>query len=47
MTDEYLALNRAMWDGRAPAHAASPDYAVERYVADPEHLSHVVRFDRP
>ena len=33
--DEYLALNRAMWDERAPAHAASPDYGVERYVADP------------
>ena len=45
--DEYLALNRAMWDERAPAHAASPDYGVERYVADPAHLSDVVRFDRP
>ena len=40
--DEYLALNRAMWDERAPAHAASPDYGVERYVADPAHLSDVV-----
>jgi SAM-dependent methyltransferase len=45
--DEYLALNRAMWDERAPAHAASPDYGVERYVADPAHLSDVVTFDRP
>ena len=45
--DEYLALNRAMWDERAPAHAASPDYGVERYVADPTHLSDVVSFDRP
>jgi len=44
--DEYLALNRAMWDERAPAHAASPDYGVERYVADPTHLSDVVSFDR-
>jgi SAM-dependent methyltransferase len=45
--DEYLALNRAMWDERAPAHAASPDYAIERLVADPGHVSDVVRFDRP
>lgn len=45
--DEYLALNRALWDERAPAHAASPDYAVERLAADPRHLSDVVRFDRP
>ena len=44
--DEYLTLNRAMWDERAPAHAASPDYALERLVADPERVSDVVRFDR-
>jgi SAM-dependent methyltransferase len=43
----YLADNRANWDERAPAHAASPDYAVDQFVADPGHLSHVVRFDRP
>ncbi|MEH1014323.1 class I SAM-dependent methyltransferase [Micromonospora sp. CPCC 206060] len=46
MTD-YRSLNRASWDERAPAHAASPDYAVERFVADPDHLSDVVRFDLP
>ncbi|MEV0810065.1 class I SAM-dependent methyltransferase [Micromonospora sp. NPDC050200] len=46
MTD-YRALNRANWDERAPAHAASPDYAVERFAADPAYLSEVVRFDRP
>jgi SAM-dependent methyltransferase len=45
--DDYRAINRANWDERAPAHAASPDYAVERFVADPTFLSHVVRFDRP
>ena len=45
--DDYLAVNRANWDERAPAHAASPDYQVERFVADPEHLSGVVRFDLP
>jgi SAM-dependent methyltransferase len=36
-----------MWDERAPAHAASPDYGVERFLADSDHLSDVVRFDRP
>lgn len=45
--DEYLELNRAMWDERAPAHAASPDYQVERFLADPEHISQVVAFDLP
>ncbi len=47
MEEDYRALNRASWDERAPAHAASPDYAVERFVADPGFLSHVVRFDLP
>lgn len=45
--EDYLAVNRANWDERAPAHAASPDYGFERFVADPDHLSDVVRFDRP
>jgi SAM-dependent methyltransferase len=45
--DDYLLVNRANWDERAPAHAASPGYAVEQLVADREYLSHVVRFDRP
>ena len=44
---DYQAVNRAIWDERAPAHAASPDYAVDRFVADPEFLSDVVRFDLP
>lgn len=43
----YLDLNRANWDDRAPLHAASADYQVERFVRDPGHLSDVVRFDRP
>jgi len=46
MTDS-LDLNRASWDERAPAHAASPDYAFDRFVADPKFLSDVVRFDLP
>jgi SAM-dependent methyltransferase len=44
---DYRAVNRASWDERVPAHAASPDYAFERFVADPEFVSDVVRFDLP
>ena len=44
---DYLTINRAMWDERAPAHAASPGYAVQQFVDDATHLSHVVRFDLP
>jgi SAM-dependent methyltransferase len=44
---EYQQVNRANWDDRAAAHAASPDYAVDRFVADPSFLSEVVRFDLP
>src|SRR4051794_15960047 len=46
MTD-YREINRANWDERAPAHAASPDYGVARFAEDPSYLSHVVRFDLP
>jgi SAM-dependent methyltransferase len=45
--DEYLLVNRANWDERAPLHAASAAYAVERFVTDREFLSGVVRFDLP
>ncbi|WP_028925112.1 class I SAM-dependent methyltransferase [Pseudonocardia acaciae] len=45
--NDYVAANRANWDERAPMHVASPDYQVERFVSDPEHLSGVVRFDMP
>lgn len=45
--DEYFAVNRAGWDERAPAHAASPDYAFDRFIAEPDFLSGVVRFDVP
>jgi SAM-dependent methyltransferase len=44
---EYVRVNRANWDERAAAHAASPDYNVDDFVADPAHLSGVVRFDLP
>jgi SAM-dependent methyltransferase len=44
---EYQQVNRANWDDRAAAHAASPGYRVDRFVADPGYLSDVVRFDLP
>jgi SAM-dependent methyltransferase len=44
---DYRAVNRAIWDDRAAAHAASPDYGFDRFVAEPDHLSDVVRFDLP
>jgi SAM-dependent methyltransferase len=43
----YIDLNRANWDERAPAHAASPDYGLDRFIADPHFLSEVVTFDVP
>jgi SAM-dependent methyltransferase len=46
-SDPYLELNRASWDERAPAHAASPDYGLDRFVEDPHFISDVVRFDVP
>src|SRR5215813_12624932 len=45
--DEYADVNRANWDERVPAHAASPEYSVDDFLSDPEFLSHVVRFDLP
>ena len=47
MPTDYRSLNRASWDERAPAHAASPDYALGRFAADPRYLSDVVTFDLP
>ncbi|MEV8506209.1 class I SAM-dependent methyltransferase [Actinoplanes sp. NPDC051475] len=46
MTD-YRDVNRANWDERAPAHAASAGYDVAAFARDPRHLSDVVTFDRP
>src|SRR5450432_4788571 len=45
--ENYREINRASWDERAPAHAASPDYHVANFTADPDFLSGVVRFDQP
>jgi SAM-dependent methyltransferase len=44
---DYRELNRANWDDRVPVHMASPDYGVQRFLDDPDFLSHVVRFDLP
>jgi SAM-dependent methyltransferase len=41
--DDYLAINAANWDSRAPLHARA--YGIERYLSDPDALSDVVRFD--
>jgi SAM-dependent methyltransferase len=45
--DRYEDVNRDNWDERAPAHAASADYALERFASDPSFISDVVRFDLP
>lgn len=45
--EEYLRLNRAMWDSRAARHAASASYDLDRYRRDPGAISDVVRFDLP
>ncbi|WP_194815466.1 bifunctional 2-polyprenyl-6-hydroxyphenol methylase/3-demethylubiquinol 3-O-methyltransferase UbiG [Nocardia sp. XZ_19_385] len=47
MTDDYRVLNKANWDERAPAHAASPDYDLHRYLTEPDFIGEVVRFDQP
>lgn len=44
---DYVNLNKTNWDERAPLHAASPDYCVQRFIDDPQYLSDVVRFDLP
>ncbi len=48
MTDvpDYVSVNLASWDERAPVHAQSPDYAEEKFVSDPDFLSDVVRSAR-
>jgi SAM-dependent methyltransferase len=45
--DDYRSLNKANWDERAPAHAASPGYHLAEFRSDPAYLSEVVTFDRP
>jgi SAM-dependent methyltransferase len=47
VSNDYRTLNRASWDERAPAHAASADYGFARFASDPAYLSDVVTFDLP
>ncbi len=42
-----MRVNLANWEERAPAHARSQRYAVASFLADPDFISQVVRFDRP
>ncbi len=44
---EYYRENLAAWDERAPAHARSDGYRVDRFIADTTYLSDVVAFDAP
>ncbi|MDH4608500.1 class I SAM-dependent methyltransferase [Pseudomonas sp. BN102] len=44
---DYMRLNKANWDQRAPLHAASRGYCAESFASDPHYLSDVVRFDLP
>ena len=37
--DDYREVNRAYWNCRAPAHAASPGYGVQRFKDDATFLS--------
>jgi SAM-dependent methyltransferase len=43
--DDYLRVNLANWNSRVPHHVAG--YGLDRFRADPAHLSEVVRFDLP
>jgi SAM-dependent methyltransferase len=44
---DYLEVNQANWDDRVPTHLASDYYSVQRYLAEPDFISDVVRFDLP
>lgn len=44
--DHHARTNRDNWDDRVDAHAASPDYALDRLVDDPGRVSDVVAYDR-
>ena len=44
-SEEYLRVNKANWDDRAVAHAASPDYSVQHFIDHPDAISRVARFD--
>jgi hypothetical protein len=43
--DEFRQTNRIHWDERTHIHAASRLYDIDSYLADPNKISEVVRFD--
>ncbi|MGC1419447.1 MAG: class I SAM-dependent methyltransferase [Acidimicrobiales bacterium] len=43
--DDDIKVNLAHWNSRVPHHVRG--YGLELYQSDPDHLSHVVRFDLP
>ena len=45
--DDYRRLNRENWDQRAPVHAASQFYDLDRYRREPDYVGSIVEFDRP
>ena len=47
MVTDYQEINQANWDDRVPTHLASDYYRVQSYLAEPDFISHVVRFDLP
>lgn len=44
---DYRSINHANWESRVPVHAASSDYRLDRYIAEPGLLSEIVEFDVP
>jgi len=42
---DYATVNLAHWNSRVPHHVQG--YGLDRFRSDPDHLSDVVRFDRP
>ena len=44
---DHHRLNRSNWASRVALHTASSEYGLDRYAADPAHISGVVRFDLP
>jgi SAM-dependent methyltransferase len=44
---DYREINQANWDDRVPTHLASDYYSVQRFLAESDFISDVVRFDLP
>ena len=44
--DHYRETNRANWDSRVDSHYESELYGAGRFIADPNYIGSVVRFDR-